>query len=75
MLMCTGYYDYDQPLSTVIPGIENFAGKVVHPQFWPEDLDYTNKSVVVIGLERPLSKSVHRDIRTAAREMAAEFIV
>jgi hypothetical protein len=31
MLMCTGYYDYDQPLSTVIPGIENFAGKVVHP--------------------------------------------
>ena len=27
MLMCTGYYDYDQPLSTVIPGIENFAGE------------------------------------------------
>jgi cation diffusion facilitator CzcD-associated flavoprotein CzcO len=49
MLMCTGYYDYDQPLPAVIPGIENFAGKVVHPQFWPEDLDYTNKSVVVIG--------------------------
>ena len=45
----TGYYNYDQPLQTVIPGIENFQGTVVHPQFWPESLDYSNKNVVVIG--------------------------
>jgi cation diffusion facilitator CzcD-associated flavoprotein CzcO len=45
----TGYYDYDNPLEAVINGIERFQGKVVHPQFWPEDLDYTDKNVVIIG--------------------------
>jgi cation diffusion facilitator CzcD-associated flavoprotein CzcO len=49
VLLGTGYYDYEQPLETVIPGIENFAGKVIHPQFWPKDYDYTDKRVVVIG--------------------------
>jgi cation diffusion facilitator CzcD-associated flavoprotein CzcO len=49
LLLCTGYYDYDQPLQTTIPGIENFKGRVVHPQFWPEDLDYTDKNIVIIG--------------------------
>ncbi len=45
----TGYYDYNEPLQTKIPGIDNFKGQVVHPQFWPKDLNYTNKKVVVIG--------------------------
>lgn len=45
----TGYYNYDTPLDAEIPGINNFQGKVVHPQFWPKDLDYTDKEVVVIG--------------------------
>jgi cation diffusion facilitator CzcD-associated flavoprotein CzcO len=45
----TGYYDYETPLQTVIPGLENFKGQVVHPQFWPEDLDYSNKEVAIIG--------------------------
>lgn len=45
----TGYYDYSTPLQAHIPGIDNFGGKVIHPQFWPEDLDYTDKKVVVIG--------------------------
>ncbi|KAF4450379.1 hypothetical protein F53441_6503 [Fusarium austroafricanum] len=49
LLLGTGYYDYKTPLQTVIPGIENFQGKVIHPQFWPEDYDYTNKNVVIIG--------------------------
>jgi cation diffusion facilitator CzcD-associated flavoprotein CzcO len=40
--------DY-KTLQTTIPGIANFGGKVVHPQFWPEDLDYTNKNVTIIG--------------------------
>lgn len=48
-LMCTGYYNYDEPLKTVIPGIDNFKGDVVHPQFWPKDLDYTDKNVVIVG--------------------------
>ena len=49
MLLCTGYYDYDNPLDAVIPGIEKFKGTVAHPQFWPEDMDYTDKEVIVIG--------------------------
>lgn len=49
MLLCTGYYDYQTPLQTEIPGINNFKGQVIHPQFWPEKLDYTNKEVVIIG--------------------------
>ncbi len=46
---CAGYYDYDRGHEPVFPGIEDFAGTVVHPQFWPEDLDYVGKKVVVIG--------------------------
>lgn len=45
----TGYYNYDDPYTPEFPGIENFRGEVVHPQFWPEELDYTGKRVVVIG--------------------------
>ncbi|KAK6517637.1 hypothetical protein TWF506_004823 [Arthrobotrys conoides] len=45
----SGYYDHWEGLNPIIPGIENFRGIVVHPQFWPEGLDYTGKQVVVIG--------------------------
>jgi cation diffusion facilitator CzcD-associated flavoprotein CzcO len=49
LAMGSGYYDYEHPRSTTIPGISNFKGTVVHPQFWPKKLDYTNKKVVIIG--------------------------
>ncbi|KAJ6442825.1 flavin-binding monooxygenase [Purpureocillium lavendulum] len=50
VLACTGYYSYERALEAPIPGIESFAGAVVHPQFWPEDgLDYVGKKVVVVG--------------------------
>ncbi len=45
----TGYYNYDEPYAPEFPGIDEFKGDVVHPQFWPESLDYTGKRVVVIG--------------------------
>ena len=45
----SGYYNYDDGYSPDFPGIEQFSGTVVHPQHWPEDLDYTGKRVVVIG--------------------------
>jgi cation diffusion facilitator CzcD-associated flavoprotein CzcO len=49
-LFCAGgYYSYDQGYVPEVPGIELFEGPVVHPQFWPEDLDYDGKRVVVIG--------------------------
>jgi cation diffusion facilitator CzcD-associated flavoprotein CzcO len=45
----TGYYNYDEPYRPDFPGIENFAGEVVHPQHWPESFDHTGKRIVVIG--------------------------
>src|ERR1700675_464540 len=45
----TGYYDYDHPYTPDFRGIEDFSGRVVHPQHWPESLDYAGKRVVVIG--------------------------
>jgi monooxygenase len=44
-----GYYDYDDPHKADIPGLGEFGGLTVHPQFWPEGLDYAGKNVVVIG--------------------------
>lgn len=49
LFMGSGYYDYDEPYKAPINGIENFGGQVVHPQFWPKDLDYSDKNVTVIG--------------------------
>jgi monooxygenase len=45
----SGYYRYDQGYTPEFPGIDRFGGEVVHPQHWPEDLDYAGKRVVVIG--------------------------
>jgi cation diffusion facilitator CzcD-associated flavoprotein CzcO len=49
VIVCTGYYDYDSAHRPAFPGEERFSGPVVHPQHWPEDLDYAGKKVVVIG--------------------------
>ncbi|WP_280272157.1 flavin-containing monooxygenase [Nocardia wallacei] len=46
---CAGYYDYDEGHAPEFPGVESFSGQVIYPQFWPEDLDYAGKRVVVIG--------------------------
>jgi monooxygenase len=49
LLSCSGYYDYAEGYTPEFEGIERFGGQVVHPQHWPEDLDYAGKRVVVIG--------------------------
>lgn len=49
LFMCSGYYRYDTGYMPAFPGMERFAGRLVHPQFWPGDLDYAGKKVVVIG--------------------------
>jgi monooxygenase len=46
---CSGYYRYDEGYTPEFEGVERFAGPVVHPQHWPEELDYSGKRVVVIG--------------------------
>jgi cation diffusion facilitator CzcD-associated flavoprotein CzcO len=45
----SGYYNYDEGYTPDFPGIEEFGGTVVHPQYWPEVLDYAGKKMVVIG--------------------------
>jgi cation diffusion facilitator CzcD-associated flavoprotein CzcO len=49
LMMCSGYYRYDRGHTPDFPGRERFGGTIVHPQLWPEDLDYRGKRVVVIG--------------------------
>ncbi|KAI1423150.1 putative flavin-binding monooxygenase [Xylaria sp. FL1777] len=49
VIFATGYYDYENPLPTVIPGLGSFKGKIIHPQYWPEDYDYSGKRMIVIG--------------------------
>lgn len=46
---CSGYYDYDQGYRPEFPGEADYEGLLIHPQHWPEDLDYEGKNVVVIG--------------------------
>jgi cation diffusion facilitator CzcD-associated flavoprotein CzcO len=49
LMMCSGYYRYDRGYTPEFKGRDDFKGKIIHPQFWPEDLDHSGKQVVVIG--------------------------
>ena len=49
LFMCAGYYNYAQGYRPEFPGAGEFKGRIVHPQNWPDDLDYAGKRVVVIG--------------------------
>ncbi len=49
LFMCSGYYSYKGGHEPDFPGADSFAGQIVHPQKWPESLDYADKNVVVIG--------------------------
>jgi cation diffusion facilitator CzcD-associated flavoprotein CzcO len=49
LFMCSGYYNYAEGYTPQFPGAERFAGRIVHPQKWTQDIDYANKRVVVIG--------------------------
>jgi glycine/D-amino acid oxidase-like deaminating enzyme len=49
LFMCSGYYKYEEGYTPEFSGAADFAGQIVHPQKWPEDLDYAGKRVVVIG--------------------------
>jgi cation diffusion facilitator CzcD-associated flavoprotein CzcO len=49
LFQCSGYYDYEQGYTPEFAGVENFKGRIVHPQKWTDDIDYDDKRVVVIG--------------------------
>ena len=64
--MCSGYYRYDRGHSPDFAGAADFAGRIVHPQFWPEALDYAGKRVVVIGSGATAVTLVPEMAKTAA---------
>jgi cation diffusion facilitator CzcD-associated flavoprotein CzcO len=49
LYLCSGYYDYERGHEPDFPGRDSFEGRIVHPQFWPDDLDVSGRKVVVIG--------------------------
>jgi cation diffusion facilitator CzcD-associated flavoprotein CzcO len=49
LFMCSGYYRYDTGYAPTFPGIERFAGRIVHPQHWTDDIEWEGRRVVVIG--------------------------
>lgn len=49
LFMCSGYYNYESGYTPEIPGLQDFTGQLIHPQQWPEQLDYAGKKVAVIG--------------------------
>ena len=49
LLMCSGYYSYKSGYTPSFEGVETYSGQIVHPQEWPEDIDYDAKKIVVIG--------------------------
>jgi len=49
LMMCSGYYRYDEGYTPDFAGTERFSGRIVHPQKWTQDIDYADKRVVVIG--------------------------
>ena len=49
LVMCSGYYNYEQPYDPGFKDVDLYRGTLVHPQFWPKDLDYKGQRVLVIG--------------------------
>ena len=66
LMMCSGYYNYAGGYTPEFPGAESFTGKIIHPQQWPEDLDYAAKKVVVIGSGATAVTLVPEMAKTAA---------
>ena len=64
--MCSGYFNYAEGHSPEFAGAESFGGTFVHPQFWPADLDYAGKRVVVIGSGATAVTLVPEMAKTAA---------
>jgi cation diffusion facilitator CzcD-associated flavoprotein CzcO len=66
LLMCSGYYRYEAGYTPDFPGVERFAGRIVHPQKWTNDIDYAGKRVVVIGSGATAVTLVPEMAKTAA---------
>jgi len=67
LFVCSGYYSYVEGYTPVFPGRSRFAGQIVHPQKWPEDLAYEGKRIIVIGSGATAVTLVPAMARTAAQ--------
>ena len=67
LMMCSGYYRYDKGYTPEFAGRDDFRGRIVHPQAWPEDLDVDGKRIVVIGSGATAVTLVPELARTAER--------
>ncbi len=67
VFLCGGYYSYEGGYTPDFPGAARFKGRIVHPQKWPEDLDYAGKRVVVIGSGATAMTLVPELAKTAAK--------
>src|ERR1700751_598530 len=65
LFMCSGYYRYEEGYTPEFSGRENFTGEIVHPQKWPNHLDYAGKRVVVIGSGATAVTLVPEMVKTA----------
>jgi cation diffusion facilitator CzcD-associated flavoprotein CzcO len=70
---CGGYYDYDAGYTPAFEGVDRFRGTLVHPQHWPEGLEYAGKRVVVIG-SGATAVTLVPALATAERAEAAEHV-
>ncbi|MDE2602969.1 MAG: NAD(P)/FAD-dependent oxidoreductase [Bradyrhizobium sp.] len=66
LFMCSGYYNYESGYSPEFPGAKDFAGRIVHPQNWTDDIEYAGKRVVVIGSGATAVTLVPEMAKTAA---------
>lgn len=67
LMMCGGYYNYDTPHDAGFKGMDDYKGDIIHPQFWPEDMAYQGKKIIVIG-----SGATAMTIVPAMAELGAE---
>jgi monooxygenase len=66
---CAGYYNHNEGYLPEWPGYHDYKGMLVHPQFWPEDLDYAGKRIVIVG-----SGATAVTLAPALAEKAAEVV-
>ena len=69
LCLCGGYYSYDKGYTPELPGMERFKGRIIHPQEWPEGLDYQDKRVLVIGSGSTAMTLVPNMVKNGAREV------
>ena len=67
LFVCSGYYSYDAGFTPEFDGANEFEGQIIHPQQWPDDLDYAGKRVVIIGSGATAMTLVPAMAETAAR--------